>query len=57
MNTIHSDEAKWSSINDLVRAYDEITFLTKMREKDTKVALANCSPMIKSIKFSLSLRK
>ena len=36
---------------------DEVKFLAKMREKDTEVLLANGSPMIKSIEFSISLRE
>ena len=45
------------SVDSLVRTYDEVTFLAKMREKDTKVALANSSLMIKLVGFSISLRE
>ena len=44
-------------INSFVETYDKVTFLAKMREKDIEVALANGSPMIKSIEFSTSLRE
>ena len=48
---------KWSLIDSLVGAYDEVTIPAKMREKDTGVVLANSSPMIKLIEFSISLRE
>ena len=41
----------------VVRTYDEFTFLVNMREKDTKVALANGSLMIKLVGFSIYLRE
>ena len=45
------------SLDNLVETYDEVTFPTKMRKKDTGVALANNSLMIKSIEFSISFRE
>ena len=48
---------KCSSIDSLVGAYDEVMFLAKMKEKGIVVALANGSSMIKSVEFSVSLRK
>ena len=52
------DEAKkWSLVDDLIRAFDEVAFSAKVREKDTRVALANGSLMIKLVEFSISLRK
>lgn len=45
---------KWLLVDNLVGVYDEVTFPTNMREKGTKVALANGSLMIKSIEFSIS---
>ena len=36
---------------------DEVMFPTKMREKGTKVALVNGSPITKLVEFSLSLRE
>ena len=40
---------KWSSVDNLIETYDKVTFPAKMREKDTIVALANNSSMIKSV--------
>ena len=48
---------KWSLVDNFVGVYDEVTFLAKMREKNTGVALANSSPMIKWVEFSISLRE
>ena len=39
------------------QGFDEIMFPAKMREKGTKVALANGSQMTKSVEFSISLRE
>ena len=40
-----------------VDSLNEFTFPAKMKEKGTKVALANGSPMIKSIELLISLRE
>ena len=39
------------------QGFDEVMFPAKMREKGTRVALANGSLMTKSVEFSLSLRE
>lgn len=48
---------KWLSVDNLMGAYDEVTFPAKVREKDTRVTLANCSLMIKSVEFPISLKE
>ena len=45
------------SVDSLIGAYDEVTFLAKMREKDTRMALANGFLMIKLVDFSIYLRE
>ena len=45
---------KWSSVDSLVGACDEVKFPAKMKEKGIRVALANGSSMIKSVEFSIS---
>ena len=39
------------------QGFDEVMFPTKMREKGTRVTLANGSSITKSIKFSISFRE
>ena len=39
------------------QGFDKVMFPTKMKEKDTRVVLANNSPMIKLLQFSISLRE
>ena len=45
---------KWSSVDRLVGACDEVKFPAKMKEKGIRMALANGSSMIKSVEFSIS---
>ena len=44
-------------VDSLVKAYDKVMFPTKMREKNTWVALAKGSPMIKLVEFLISLKE
>ena len=39
------------------QGFDKVMFPAKMKEKDTRVVLANNSPMIKLLQFSISLRE
>ena len=39
------------------QGFDKVMFSAKMKEKDTRVVLANNSPMIKLLQFSISLRE